>query len=276
MRASIVLAALALAACGSVPKPVDPPPLRAALEAESDGAKHYGRGDYAAAARRFEEAARRYVGIDDAPGALRARLHLARAELARGRAEPALAVLAGIDDGSGAAHALDVALLRAQAQLALERTGAAEAELATAAARCTGACPQAASLHLLQGRAALAAGRTAEALAHAQAALKLLADKDEAHETANAWRLVAASRLASGDAPGALPAADSALTIDRRLALPEKIAGDWLLIGDIHARAGNADAATNAYRRALAIADAAGLPGVAASSTQRLARSAAR
>jgi len=276
VRASIVLATLVLAACGSAPKPADPPQLRAALDAESDGARRYGRGDYAVAALRFEEAARRYAGIDDLPGAVRTRLHLARAELARGRAEPALAVLASIDASSGAAHAIDVALLRAQAQLALNRTEAAAAELATAAARCTDACSQAASLHLLQGRAALAAGRPAEGLAHGQAALTLLGDKDEALETANAWRLVAASRLAAGDAPGALPAADSALAIDRRLALPEKIAGDWLLIGDIHARSGNADAATTAYRRALAIADAAGLTEVAARAAQRSAQSAAR
>lgn len=276
MRASIVLATLVLAACGSAPKPADPPQLRAALDAESDGARRYWRGDYAVAALRFEEAARRYAGIDDLPGAVRTRLHLARAELARGRAEPALAVLASIDAASGAVHAVDVALLRAQAQLALNRTEAAAAELAIAADRCTAPCPQAASLHLLQGRAALAASRPAEGLAHGQAALTLLGDKDEALETANAWRLVAASRLAAGDAPGALPAAASALAIDRRLALPEKIAGDWLLIGDIHARTGSADAATTAYRRALAIADAAGLTEVAARAAERAKQSAAR
>lgn len=276
MRASLVLATVVLAACGSAPKPADPPQLRAALEAESDGARRYGRGDYAVAAQRFEEAAKRYAGIDDVPGAVRTRLHLARTELARGRAEPALAVLAGIDPASGTPHAIDIALLRAQAQLALDRTDAAAAELAAAAGRCADACPQAASLYLLQGRAALAAGRPAEALARAQAALKLLADKDEAHETANAWRLLATSRLAAGDAPGALPAAESALAIDRRLALPEKIAGDWLLIGDIHAKAGRAEAATNAYQRALAIADAAGLAGVAAIAAQRATQGAAR
>jgi len=173
-------------------------------------------------------------------------------------------------------HAVDIALLRAQAQLALNRTGAAAAELAAIAGRCADTCPQAASLQLLQGRAALAADRPAEALAHAQAALKLLADQNEAHETANAWRLLAASRLAAGDAPGALPAADSALVIDRRLALPEKIAGDWLLIGDIHARIGSAEAAANAYRRALAIADAAGLAEVAAQAARRAPQGAAR
>ncbi len=275
MRARIILlASLILAGCGSAPNsanaPADPPRLRAALEAESDGAKRYARGDHAVAARRFDEAARIYASIDDTSGAARSRLHLARSELAQGRAEAALQVLAPAERRGEGDFAQDTWLLTAQAQLALDRSDAAQQSLAAAAALCAGACPQRASLHLLQARAALAGQRIPDALRHAETALKLLQDRNEAHESGNAWRLIGAARLAGGDATGALPAAQAALEIDRRLALPEKIARDWLLIGDIHGKVGAPDAAA-AYRRALDVARAAGLGDVAALAAKALA-----
>lgn len=270
MRARIfLLTAIILAGCGSVPKPVDPPRLKAALEAESDGAKRYGRGDYAIAARRFDEAAQLYTSIDDATGTARNRVHLARTELALGRAEAALLVLATAK-ASEPGPTLEILLLEAQAQLALDRYAAAQQGLATANAQCAGICAQAASLHLLQARAALAANQSPDALAHAEAALKLLQGKDEAAETGNAWRLIAAARLAGGDAGGALPAAGAALEIDRQLALPEKIGRDWLLIGDIRKRVGAGDTAA-AYRRALDVANAAGLDDLARLAKEALA-----
>ena len=270
MRASLLLlVTLILAGCGSTPQPPEPQRLRAALEAESEGAKRYERGDYAFAARRFDAAVRLYAAIDDTAGTARSRLHLARSELALGRAEAALGVLATAAGSADAGLALDILLLKAQAQLALAHDAEAQQNLATAAGLCAGTCAQAASLHLLQARAALAARDAADALAHAETALKLLQGKDLAHETGNAWRLVAAARLATGDAAGALPAAQAALDIDRRLALPEKIAGDWLLIGDIRRKVGAGDTAS-AYRRALAVADAAGLIQISMMATQAL------
>jgi tetratricopeptide (TPR) repeat protein len=264
-----VLLALLLGACGSTPKPVDPPRLRAALEAESDGAKRYERGDYTVAARRFAEAAKLHASIDDATGVARNRLHLARVELVLGRDGIALALLDATDPGGDAGLALDIRMLKAQAQLGLGRRDTALISLAAAAALCTGDCPRAASLHLLQARHALADKRAAEALAHAEAALKLLQGKDEAAEAGNAWRLVAAARQASGDPAGALAAARSALDIDRRLALPEKIARDWLLIGDIQRSRASAEAAM-AYRKALDVAQAAGLDAITMIATQAL------
>ena len=270
MRAKfVVLAALILAGCGSTPKPADPPRLRAALEAENDGARRYGRGDYIVAARRFDEAARLFAGIDDPAGALRNRQHLARSELALGRHEEALRSLAPAASGVDQGPTLETLQLRAQAQLALNNYDAAGQSLAAAVAQCGAACPQAASLHLLQARAALASHQVADALMHAQAALKLLQDKNEAAETGNAWRIIAAARLAGGDAAGALPAAQTALDIDRQLALPEKIASDWLLIGAIRLKLGTGDAAA-AYQRALDVARAAGLADIAATATRAL------
>jgi tetratricopeptide (TPR) repeat protein len=269
MRAEYLLVAmLVLAGCGSAPKPADPPRLKAALEAESDGARRYERGDYAVATRRFDEAARIRASIDDAAGAARNRLHLARAELAQGRAEAALLALSG-DAG---ALALDALLLRAQAQLALDRGDAAQESLVAANGHCGNTCPQLASLNLLRARAALAARRAPEALALAEAALKLLQGRNEANETGNAWRLIASARLAAGDAAGALPAAATALEIDRKLALPEKIARDWLLIGDIRKSLGSGDTAA-AYRRAAEVANAAGLAEIAQMATRALAAS---
>lgn len=270
MRAELAVAlALLLGACGSTPKPVDPPRLRAALEAESDGAKRYERGDYPVAARRFTDAARLHASIDDAAGVARNRLHLARVELVLGHNEIALALLDATESGGDAGIALDIPMLKAQAQLGLGRSDAARRSLAAAAALCTGDCPRAASLHLLQARHALQDKRVAEALAHADAALKLLQGKDEVAETGNAWRLVAAARQASSDLAGALAAARAALDIDRRLAQPEKIARDWLLIGDILRSQASAEAAT-AYRRALDVAQAAGINAITMIATQAL------
>lgn len=270
MRAELAVAlALLLGACGSTPKPVDPPRLRAALEAESDGAKRYERGDYPVAARRFTEAARLHASIDDAAGVARNRLHLARVELVLGHDEIALALLDATESGGDAGIALDIPMLKAQAQLGLGRSDAARSSLAAAAALCTGDCPRAASLHLLQARHALQDKRVAEALAHADAALKLLQGKDEVAETGNAWRLVAAARQASSDLAGALAAARAALDIDRRLAQPEKIARDWLLIGDILRSQASAEAAT-AYRRAFDVAQAAGINAITMIATQAL------
>ena len=278
MRAkTIIMAALILAGCAAAPNsansPAEPPRLKAALEAESDGAKRYGRGDYAGAVRRFDEAARIHASIDDTPGTARNRLHQARSELAQGRAEAALLTLQMVEwaeRASDAGLALDALLLKAQAQLALDRHAAAQQSLAAASGQCAGACPQAASLHLLQARAALAANRPPDALAHAEAALKLLQGKDEAAETGNAWRLIAAARLAGGDAGGAQPAAQAALEIDRQLALPEKLARDWLLIGDIRRKVGAGGTAA-AYRRALDVANAAGLADLARQAKEALA-----
>ena len=270
MRAKFLLmAALILAGCGATPKPAEPPRLKAALEAESDGAKRYGRGDYAAAARRFDEAARIYASIDDAPGNARNRLHLARTELALGRAEAALLVLEMTESSTDGGLVLGTLLLKAQAQLALARADAAQQSLAAAATLCASGCPQLASLNLLQARAALAGSRAPDALAHAESALKLLRDKDEAAETGNAWRLIAAAKFAGGDAGGALPAARTALEIDRQLALPEKIARDWLLIGDIQRKIGGGDGA-EAFRHALDVANAAGLADIAGTATRKL------
>jgi len=267
---SILVLTLILAGCAATPKPADPPRLRAALEAESDGAKRYGRGDFGIAERRFEEAMRIYASIDDASGRSRNRLHLARTRLAQGHAEAALELLNAADPAAEPGPALDALLLKAQAQLALARDAEARQSLAAAAERCGTACPQAASLHLLQGHAALAGKLPQEALAHADAALKSLREDSAAAETGNAWRLMAAARLAAGDTAGALPAAQAALDIDRRLALPEKIARDWLLIGDIRKKVGAGDTAA-AYRHALEVANAARLGGIAEIAAQALA-----
>jgi tetratricopeptide (TPR) repeat protein len=259
----LFVAVIFLSACGSTPKPVDPPRLKAALEAESDGAKRYQRGDYVVAERRFTDAMRQFASIDDSIGSMRNRVHLARTQLAQGHAESALKLLATTPGGP--AVDTDVLLLRSQALLALGRHPETAQTLASAEASCAGTCPQLSSLKILQARAAFAAGQAAEAQAYAETAIKLLGDKDRSAEAGNAWRLKAAARLAAGDAVGALASAQAALDIDRRLALPEKIAHDWLLIGDVHRYAmrdqapGASSAVVAAYSRALEVAQAAGL-----------------
>ncbi|MCF8179447.1 MAG: hypothetical protein K9J74_13145 [Sulfuritalea sp.] len=267
---ALLVGALFLAACASAPRSVDPPRLRAALEAESDGAKRYQRGDYLVAARRFTEAAQIFASIDNATGIARNRLHLARAELAQGKTEAALQVLE-LTDPSDNSLALETLLIKAQTQLGLGRVDAARQNLDTVAVQCDTACPLFASLNLLQARTALANKHAANALAHAQTALTWLKDKDEAAETGNAWRLIAAAHLAGGKAGSALPAAQTALEIDRKLALPEKIASDWILIGDIRRTLGNGGDTAAAYQRALDISKAAALSEMTGLATRALA-----
>jgi hypothetical protein len=265
--AATALAALLLAACGAAPKPAEPPLRKQVQEVESDGARRYARGDFAGAALQFGAAAQLQVSLDDPAAAARDSLNQARAELAGGAAAAALDRTRRITHPE---FALEARLLGAQANLALNRAAAAQAELAAAEADCAAKCAQLASLKLLQARTALVERRAADARQYAEAALKLLQDKDEAAETGNAWRLLAAARLAANDAAGALPAARAALDIDRQLALPEKIARDWLLIGDIQKRVGAGETAP-AYQRALDVATAAGLGEVAALATRALA-----
>lgn len=259
----VLVAAIAASACGSVPKPVEPPRLKAALEVESDGARRYQRGDFVLAERRFEEAARRFAGIDDEAGGLRNRLHLARTRLALGRADAALELLGSLPADSP--RDIEALLLKGQALLALGRVAEAGQALAAAEPRCGKDCGQLPSLKILLARTALADGRATAARLHADAALELLANDEHGQEIANAWRVLAAARLADLDPPGALAAAKAALAIDRRLALPEKIARDWLLIGDAHRGSlrdkafGAAVEASRAYQRGLDIANAEGL-----------------
>ena len=267
VKAALALTFL-LAGCGSAPPASqDPPRLKAALEAESDGARRYARGELSGAGRRFDEAARLFAAIDDNLGVARNRLHGARVELARGEAEAALRAVADAERRSGGMD-IDSLLLGAQARIALGQRAEAQQSL-VAAERLCHECPHRPGLRLLQGRLALAEGRAAEALARAEAALAEIKDIAGA-EAGNAWRLAAAARLAAGDAVSAQPAAERALAIDRRLGAPEKIAGDWMLLGDIRRRNGNADAAA-AYRRALDVAAAAGLAAVAARAEAALA-----
>lgn len=274
-RQAALLIALLIGACASPPKLSEPLLRRQAQEAEADGARRHGRGDYAGAIRSFGTASRLRQSFDDPAAAARNALNQAHAELALGQAEAARNRARLITHPE---LVLEVLLLRAQASLTLGQLAPAQEDLAAAVAACTANCPLTPSLKLLQARAALAGNRAPEALTLAEAALKLLQDKDEAAETGNAWRLIAAARLASGDAAGALPAARAALDIDRQLALPEKIARDWLLIGDIQRKVmrsgihpdGAGDAAT-AYRRALDVANAAGLAAAARLANQALA-----
>ena len=268
MRARLLLILVMLSGCAAQPRPADPPLLKSALEAESDGARRFQQGEYLGADRRFRDAERLFASIDDPEGRARNRTHQARVALAQGDAAAALALL------DGATTSMASGMLRAQALLSAGRTGEALRILGPLADACAASCAAAPGLAILRGRGALAEGDAATARAQAELALARLKDRDEPVESANAWRLLAAARLAGGDAGAALRAGESALDIDRRLALPAKIARDWLLLGDIHrADAGDqvgTGAAAEAYRRALDVAVAAGLEAITLEAKQAL------
>lgn len=279
---ALLAACVFLAACGSAPRAPEPALRERALQNEQDGARRHARGEFATASQRFGEAAKLFTGMDDTTGAVRNTLNQARAELAAGQAAIALNRLDQVQTGDSA-QAIEMAQLRTQAHLDLGQTDAAATTLESAFEQCIGQCPQAASLHILAARLALALYHPQEALTHTATALQALQSKDEAAETANAWRLAASARLALKNPGAALLAAQTALEIDRRLALPEKLARDWLLIGDIRraekpgaggtakTAASVATDAAAAYQRALDIARAAGLDVLAGYARQALA-----
>lgn len=264
----VFLAGLLLAACGANPPAPQPAERRAAEQAEALAVDDWRHAEYARAARGFGEAARRYTAIDDTAAARRATLHQARAHLALGDANAALARLAGLPPAAD----LGTALLATQAHLARGDAAAATQSLASAAAACADPCAVAASLDVLRARLALAGGDATAALTAADRALDTVkaapADAPPEAEAANAWRLRAEAQLALGDAVAAEAAAQRALDLDRRLALPEKIARDWLLIA--RAQAIVSPGGTAAYRRALEIAQAAGIADVAAAAAMAL------
>lgn len=267
---AVTLVALLLAACASSPKPPPEPRLRAqAQEQERSAARRYAQGDYGGAARDFGEAARLRISLDEWPAASRNRLQQAQAELAAGRAQPALDHASQVHEESLQVQAL---LLQAQANLALARVDATQTLSARLSVLCQARCAERGRILLLSARLAWAQGRSSDAVAQAEAALPLLREQAEEREVANAWRLVAVARLALDDTARALQAAQAALDLDRQLALPEKIARDWLLIGDIHRRAGRGEA-RSAYQRAQGVAQAAGLPELARLAGQYLEES---
>lgn len=257
LRCALLGLVVLLAGCASSPKPPPEPALRKhALDAETDGARRYARGDYVGAIRRFSEAGRVQQSLDDLTAAARNHLNQAQAELALGQAQAALTHAGEVSDGALQVQSLQI---QAQASLALGKAEAAGDLLARMEKLCTGKCQQQGSLLVLRARVALTAGNAARAAADAQAALPLLTDQQEDREAANAWRLIAAARLSLREFPGALAAAQTALEMDRILALPEKIVRDWVLMGDIHRGAGNPGEAGAAYQRAQSVAQAAGL-----------------
>jgi tetratricopeptide (TPR) repeat protein len=257
VRCILLWALLLLAGCAGDPRPPREPALREqALEAETDGALRYTRGDYSGAARHFAEAARLQQSLDNVTAAARNQLNQAHAELALGQSEAALILAGNVRDGTLQVQALQV---QVQANLALGRFDPANELLARMEKLCGFDCPQRGSMLVLRARIALTDGNAKKALADAESALPVFKEQQEERETANAWRLIGTAKLALGELPAALTAAQTALDIDRRLALPEKIARDWILIGDTQRRVGRADDATSAYQRAQAVARAAGL-----------------
>jgi tetratricopeptide (TPR) repeat protein len=266
-RQVLLLCAALLVACASTPAPAPPPRLQVlASEAENDAMRHYARGDYAAALRGFTLALRLQQSLDNSIEVARHQLNLAQCELALGKTQAALQRASLVTEPK---FLTESRLLQAQANLSLGLVKPARPLLSQLNADCETDCTYRGTLHLLQARAALLEQQAAEAVSYSEKALNVLIEKHEDHETANAWRLMAAAQLALSDPTKAMDAAQAALSIDRKLGLPEKIARDWLLIGDIQ-RNGNAVQAKESYRRALAVAQAASLTEVIKIATQAM------
>ena len=258
-RATLCLLLL-LAGCGA-PGP-QPPAAQARLEdASVRGASQLRAGDYAGAARRYEDAMRIARSLDDADSVAVNSLNLSIVYQRMGRDADARAVLAPIvADERGAFSATR----RMQAELRMAIIALAARDAAGAAAwsrraqeRCQALnCAQAPAILNVQAQAALESGQAAEASTLASAAADRAKQQDDRSETANALRLVGRAQRALGNAPGAVQTLQQALDIDRELADPRKIMADLLELAHASLAAGNKQAARDYQERATVISRA--------------------
>lgn len=269
MRAALWLAVLALAGCGSPPKPQSPP--QAAVQAaQLAGQRALARGDLAGAQAAFGRALVAAESVEDFEGIATARLNLAAVHARAGR--PAEAE-AEIDHVLDTAQRTPVPLLQQaaarKALVALDagRNADALAWADRAQEGCAAPCAVApamdnvrAAVALQQGDAARAAGLAARAAAAATGA-----------EHANALRLQGRALTKAGDTSGAAALLAQALAEDRALGLPERIALDLIHAAENEERRGQIAASRDFYERALQVSRAAGLATLAERAAARLA-----
>ena len=177
MRKAAVLAVLlCCAACAGAPVRETPAVHARLAEAESRAASLVRAGDYAGAARKYDEALRIAASMEnaDAIGANAVNLATVYQWLGRtAQARDALAIV--LDDARRPfpeERRLQAELRRAILELALRNPGGAAAWAERAERRCASGCPYAAALWNVQAQIALDTARPEEAARFAQRAFE--------------------------------------------------------------------------------------------------------
>ena len=252
------LAVLLLCAACAAPQPPQAPPAQAQLaEVQARGAARARAGDAAGAAQAYEEALRIAASLEDADAIAASALNLAALYQRLGRDAEARSVLAVVIDDQrrpfSETRRLQAELRRAIVELAMGEPRAAQAMAERAERRCAARCAYGAAIRNVQAEAALAAGESEPALAHAQAALERARGRGDTVEAGNALRNLGRAHLARGDALAARGFLEQALEIDRLLAEPRKILVDLAELSRAAAKAGDAPAARGYGERAAAV-----------------------
>jgi tetratricopeptide (TPR) repeat protein len=265
----VILAALLACACANgtrvAPTQNKTEQLSAALSQRA--ARAFEQGDYRRAAALYEQALRLNAGVENTEGIAANALSLARSHQAAGDAAAAHRALDGLlADGPLPLPPAQRAEAQARkAQLHLDANEAAHAVewSGKALASCSG-CAALPAIQTLRGRAALAAGDDAAALAWATKALAATESgpgsgpgSGNAGERANALRLAGEARLARREHQAAVAPLEQALEIDRALGLPSRIQLDLMALGRAHSALGNRATARDYFARARSVSAAA-------------------
>ncbi len=259
--AALCLAAL-LCACAS-PPPVQPAAHERLAEAYARGRESVQAGDYARAARSYEEARRLARSIEDADAIAAAAIDLSIVYQRLGRdaeARQALSeVLESTRDPFPERRLAQAELRRAILALAEGEPAAAEQWSMRAQASCANVSCEAASAILdVRAQCALALGRAQQGADLAQSAAAAARATDDPVATANALRTLGRAQLSLGDAAAASASLEQALEADHAAAEPRKILADLSELARAQAALGNRDASRSYFERALAVGRALG------------------
>ena len=200
----------ALSACAA-PAPERGSPAQARLgEAEARAAALARSGDYAGAARFYDEALRVATSLENAEAIAANAINLSIVDQWLGREAEARAALAAVLDepraGFSERRKTQAELRRAILEAASGNLGAAELWAGEAERRCAASCEYAAAILNVRAQVALDAGRSAEAARLAQAAAERARGEAGRAEAANALRTLGRARIAAGDPAAALQA----------------------------------------------------------------------
>jgi tetratricopeptide (TPR) repeat protein len=261
-RGTAAAALLLCAACATPPSAPLPPVGARTADASARAAALVRSGDYAGAARRYEEALALARSVEDADAIAANAINLSVVYQWMGRegsARDALKIV--IDDAKRPfpeRRRLQAELRRAILELATGERAAAAEFAARAERRCERlACEVAPALLNVKAQIALDGGDAAGAARLALAAADAARSRGNHAEQANALRNAGRAHLANGEPAASLALLEQALAIDHALADPRKIHADLVDLARAAAAAGDREAARGYLERAQTVSHAA-------------------
>lgn len=261
-RSAAAGALLLCAACASQPGAPLPPVGARTADANARAATLVRAGDYAGAARRYEESLALARSVEDADAIAANAINLSVVYQWMGRdgsARDALKIV--LDDAKRPfpeRRRLQAELRRAILELAAGERAAAAEFAGRAERRCERmACEVAPALLNVKAQIALENGDAAGAARLAQAAADAARARGNHAEQANGLRNAGRARLANGEHAASIALFEQALAIDHALADPRKIHADLVELARAAAAAGDREAARSYLERAQTVSHAA-------------------